>query len=196
VSSLTWSSGQAITFAGSATDAEDGAEPAGRLSWTIRIKHCPTAGNCHNHVLQTLTGAGGTFMAPDHEYPSQLEIELVATDALGVASAPVVRTLLPKTVNLTFATTLAGITIAVGSVSKLAPFTETVIVSSAIQVSAPLTVRVGGKLLYFRGWSDGLPATHTISAPTTARTYTATYGIHPSRRLGPPRGGRQASFRA
>ena len=190
VSSLTWSVGQSITFAGSASDVEDGAEPAGRLSWTIRIKHCPTAGNCHNHILQTLTGAGGTFMAPDHEYPSQLEIELVATDSLGVASAPVVRTLLPKSVNLTFATTLAGITLGVGSVSKVAPFTQTVIIGSAVQLSAPLTVRVGGKLLYFRGWSDGLPATHTITAPTTARTYTATYSIHPGRRLGPPRGGR------
>jgi glucose/arabinose dehydrogenase len=189
-SSLTWSVGQPITFAGSATDAEDGAEPAGRLSWTIRIKHCPTAGNCHNHILQTLTGAGGTFAAPDHEYPSQLEIELVATDSLGVASAPVVRTLLPKTVNLTFTTTLAGITLGVGSVSKLAPFTQTVIVGSAVQVSAPLTVRVSGKLLYFRGWSDGLPATHTITAPTAARTYTASYSIHPGRRPGLPRGGR------
>ena len=166
------------------------AEPAGRLSWTIRIKHCPTAGNCHNHNLQTLTGTGGTFAAPDHEYPSQLEIELVATDSLGVASAPVVRTLMPKAVNLTFKTTLAGITLGVGSVSKLAPFTQTVIVGSAVQVFAPRTVRVGGKLLYFRGWSDGMAASHTITAPTAARTYTASYSIHPGRRLGPPRGGR------
>jgi glucose/arabinose dehydrogenase len=190
VSSLTWSAGQSITFAGSATDAEDGAEPVGRLSWTIRIKHCPTAGNCHNHNLQTLTGTGGTFAAPDHEYPSELEIELVATDALGVTSAPVVRTLLPKTVNLTFATTLGGITLGVGSISKLAPFTQTDIVGSGVQVSAPRTVTVGGKLLYFRGWSDGKAATHTITAPTTARTFTATYAVHPGRRIGPPRGGR------
>jgi hypothetical protein len=190
VSSLTWAAGQSITFAGSATDAEDGAVPTGKLSWTIRIKHCPTAGSCHNHNLQTLTGAGGTFMAPDHEYPSQLEIELVATDSLGVSSAPVIRTLLPRTVNLSFATTLAGITIGVGSVSKLAPFTQTVIVGSAVQISAPLTVRVGGRLLYFRFWSDGKAATHTITAPTAAKTYTASYSIHPGRRLGPPRGGR------
>jgi hypothetical protein len=101
-----------------------------------------------------------------------------------------VRTLLPKTVNLTFATTLGGITLGVGSISKLAPFTQTVIVVSAIQVSAPLTVRVGGKLLYFRGWSDGKAATHTITAPTTAKTFTATYAVHPGRRIGPPRGGR------
>jgi glucose/arabinose dehydrogenase len=189
-SSLTWSTGQAITFAGTATDAEDGAEPAGRLSWTVRINHCPTAGNCHVHVLQTLTGAGGTFTAPDHEYPSSLEIQLVATDALGVASAPVIRTILPKTVNLTFATTLSGISIGVGSVTKLAPFTQTVIVGSGVQVAAPLTVVVGGKLLYFRGWSDGLPPTHAIMAPTTATTYTASYAVHPGRRTGPPRGGR------
>ena len=46
------------------------------------IHHCPS--NCHTHVYQTFDGvAGGSFPAPDHEYPSYLEIQLTATDSCG-----------------------------------------------------------------------------------------------------------------
>jgi PKD repeat protein len=172
--SLTWSVGSTITFAGSATDAEDGTEPPSRLAWTITVKHCPSA--CHDHILQTLTGAGGSFAAPDHDYPSQLDIKLVATDAAGVASAPVVVTIQPKKAGLSFATSPTGITIGVGGVNRVAPFSKIAIVGSAVQVAAPLTVTVAGTTYYFKSWSDGFPATHTVTAKVGLPTLTAIYG--------------------
>ena|SRR5664279_340025 len=52
------------------------------------MHHCPS--NCHTHTIQTWDGvAGGPFGAPDHEYPSYLELLLTATD--GGQSATAVR---------------------------------------------------------------------------------------------------------
>jgi glucose/arabinose dehydrogenase len=187
LSSLTWSVGDTISFSGYATDALDGTVAPARLVWTVIIRHCPS-GACHDHDLNTFDGvASGTFSAPDHEYPSSLQVRLVATNSHEVSSAPVIVTLQPKTVNLTFATNFAGISIGVGSSTALAPFTRTVIVKSAVQVSAPRSVRVGGRLLYFRSWSDGLAAIHVVT-PLVAKTLTATYYVHPTAPKRPPRG--------
>src|SRR6476659_3424372 len=72
-SSVTWRVGDTITFAGGATDPQQGNLPPSALAWTVLIHHCPS--NCHTHVYQTFAGvAGGSFPAPDHEYPSYLEI--------------------------------------------------------------------------------------------------------------------------
>ncbi len=51
--------------------------------------------------------ASGSFTAPDHEFPSYLELELVATDQDGLTHS-VVRRLDPLTVDLTFATQPVG----------------------------------------------------------------------------------------
>ena len=57
--------------------------PARALQWTLVLQHCPS--NCHAHPSQTFTGvASGSFAAPDHEYPSYLELRLTATDAGGL----------------------------------------------------------------------------------------------------------------
>src|SRR4029453_6472983 len=85
-SSLTWIVGDTISFSGHASDSQDGAEPPARLSWSVILHHCPS--NCHTHLVQTFSGvAGGSFSAPDHEYPSYLELQLTATDAQGLASS-------------------------------------------------------------------------------------------------------------
>ena len=46
------------------------------------MNHCPS--NCHTHPIQTFPNvASGSFNAPDHEYPSHLELRLTATDSDG-----------------------------------------------------------------------------------------------------------------
>ena len=80
-SSLTWAVGDEISFSGSATDGEGDPLPASALSWTLTILHCATASSCHPHVVETRDGvSSGTFDAPDHSYPSSLEIRLTASD--------------------------------------------------------------------------------------------------------------------
>jgi hypothetical protein len=175
VSTLTWKAGDNVSFSGGATDAEDGTEPASRLSWSIVLGHCTTAG-CHTHPLATRTGvASGTIAAPDHESPSYIQLTLTATDAAG-ATASVTRRIDPQTVNLTFQTNPAGLSLAVGS-SQSAPgaFTQQWVVNSQVQLNAPTQQTLGGVSYTFTGWSDGGAATHTINAPAANRTYTASY---------------------
>ena len=103
----TWKVGDVISFSGSATDAQDGTLPASALTWELVMQHCPS--NCHPHPMQSFAGvASGTFAAPDHEYPSYLELKLTVTDSGGLTNSKTLR-LDPKTVQLTFQTTPGGL---------------------------------------------------------------------------------------
>ncbi|HWI01511.1 MAG TPA: PQQ-dependent sugar dehydrogenase [Propionibacteriaceae bacterium] len=169
----TWKVGDVINFSGGATDAQDGALPPSALSWDLILQHCPS--NCHSHTVQTFAGvAGGSFTAPDHEYPSYLELKLTATDSGGRTDTKTVR-LDPRTVILTFQTTPGGLKLAVNSTTSTASFTRTVIVGSTNTISAVSPQPKGGKTYQFVSWSDGGAQTHTITAPTTTATYSARF---------------------
>jgi glucose/arabinose dehydrogenase/PKD repeat protein len=171
--SLRWAVGDAISFSGSAVDNTGKAIPSSGLSWTVILHHgaCPS---CHDHVLQTLAGvSSGSFNAPDHGYPSSLELNLTATDANGLQnSASVV--LQPKTVDLTLASSPSGLQLVLNGGTATAPFTSTVIVGSSNTLSAP-TPQTQNGTWNFVAWSDGGAQTHGITAPSTAATYTATF---------------------
>jgi len=172
-SSLTWAVGDAINFSGHATDAQDGTLPASALSWSLIIHHC-TSG-CHTHLVQTFKGvASGSFSAPDHDYPSSLEIQLTATDSGGLATTTSV-TLQPKTVSLTLASNPTGLQLTAGATTAKAPFTITAIQKETVQLTAPTPQRIKGKNYVWASWSGGGAQTHAITAPSTATTYTATY---------------------
>ena len=95
---LTWKVGDPIAFSGQGTDPQDGTLPPSALSWQVIIHHCPS--NCHTHLYQTFDGvASGSFPAPDHEYPSYLEIQLTATDSDGNTGTASVN-INPQTANL------------------------------------------------------------------------------------------------
>jgi PKD repeat protein len=170
----TWRVGDLISFSGSATDAQDGNLPASSLSWDLVLHHCPS--NCHTHPLQSLPGvAGGSFSAPDHEYPSYLELRLTATDSGGLTDTESLR-LDPRTVVLTFQTSSpGGLTLVVNGTAQTATFTRTVIVGSRNSISAPSPQTKGGKTYLFRSWSDGGGQTHDIVAPASPTTYTARF---------------------
>jgi len=181
VPSTTWKVGDTIAFSGHATDPQQGTLPASRLDWDLVMHHCSTPDNCHAHDIRSWTGvASGSFQAPDHEYPSYLELKLVATDQEGLTHTAT-RRLDPKTVDLTFNTVPSGLQLTVGSSSGTTPFSRTVIQGSTNSVSAPSPQ--GSST--FASWSDGGAQTHVITAPTAATTYTATYATAPtSQRIG------------
>ena len=168
--------GQQVTFSGSASDAQDGNLAASRLSWLLRIQHCPDS--CHAHDIETFAGvASGAFVAPDHEYPSHLELILTATDSNG-ASNSVTRQIDYRTVPLEFRSVPSGLSLTVNGTASTTPFTRTVIQGSANSVSATTPQTVGSTTYSFASWSDSGAATHTITAGAAAATYTATYS-HP-----------------
>lgn len=161
--SLQWKVGQVISFAGSATDPDDGPLPPSALSWTLVLQHCPT--DCHEHVVQRFPGvASGSFVAPDHEYPSHLELRLVAKDSAGATDTKSVM-LQPKTVTLSFATSPPGLELVSGPDAQATPFTRTVIVGSSNSVSAPSPQARSAVAYAFDSWSDGGAQSHNVVAP-------------------------------
>lgn len=172
----TWRVGELITFSGSATDAEDGALPASAFSWNLVMQHCPS--NCHTHPIQTFDGVTtGSFNAPDHEYPSYLELSLTVTDSGGLSDTATVR-LDPKTVVLPFRSTPDRLELVIGNIRKATPFDETVILGSNNTISAPSPQTLDTQQYVFSSWSDGGAQTHNITADA-AVTYTATYTASP-----------------
>ena len=173
---LTWAVGDAIAYSGSGQDQEDGSMPPGAMHWDVVMHHCPSGTpTCHEHLIESHDGsAGGTFVAPDHDYYSYLEFRLTVTDLGGltdVASASCD----PKTSVYTFASTPAGATIAVGARSAAAPYTQTLIVASTNSISAASLQTFGGTPSYWASWSDGGARLHEIVASTAPTTLTATY---------------------
>ena len=172
---LRWAVGETVSFSGSATDNQGVAIPAANLTWRLVLKHGVCPAGCHEHFLQTYSGtASGSFMTPDHDYPSELELSLTATDSRGLANTASVP-LLPRTTMLTFQTNPSGLTLTFKGANATAPFTRTAIVGSTNSVSAPSPQNLRGKQ-HFRSWTDDVTtATRVIIAPTNPASYTATF---------------------
>ncbi|HEY0699907.1 MAG TPA: PQQ-dependent sugar dehydrogenase [Micromonospora sp.] len=172
---LRWSVGETVTFSGHATDPQDGNLPASALSWQLINRHCDTTGSCHTHIVLSSSGvASGSFIAPDHEFPSHLELTLTATDSGGLTGSTTLR-LDPRTVDLTLTTNPSGLRLNLNGATLTTPSTVPVIVGSTNTLSAPSPQSAGSNTFTFTNWSDGGAQTHVLTAPATATTYTATY---------------------
>jgi glucose/arabinose dehydrogenase len=172
---LRWRVGQTIAFSGHATDAEQPSVPASALTWSLIMNHCSSASICHEHPLQDYPGvAAGSFVAPDHEYPSYLVLRLTVADARGLLATRTVR-LDPQTVGIGLQSNPAGLQLAIGSESVTAPALRTLIAGSRASISAPSPQTLAGATYVFTGWSDGGAPTRTIVAEPPGATYTATF---------------------
>lgn len=172
----TWAVGDAISFSGSARNSAGGALAASRLTWSLALRHCsrtdPTV--CHTHALQDFAGvASGRFVAPDHEYPSHLQLSLTAVDAAGLSATRTVR-LDPRTAELELRTEPAGLELTLGSETRPAPFTRTVLAKSQNTVGAASPQLLDGLPHAFTSWAGGPSPTGIVLAPASgSATYTA-----------------------
>jgi uncharacterized repeat protein (TIGR01451 family) len=170
----TWKVGDVINFSGSASDPQQGTLPASSLSWELLLYHCPS--NCHTHQLQTWSGTSGdSFSAPDHEYPSYLELRLTATDAGGLTDTKTLR-LDPRTVFLNFDSVPSSLQLSINNTTSGTPFAKEVIEGSTNTISAPSPQTFNGTSYVWSSWSDGGQQTHVVTANANA-SYTATYQV-------------------
>jgi glucose/arabinose dehydrogenase len=175
-SSLKWGVGDTIGFDGSALDA-NGHPVNTPLSyyWSTRLLHCPTGPlNCHSHPLQTFSGVrSGNFLAPEHDYPSYIEITLRVADERGLSTSTTLK-LEPRTVELGLESSPVGAPLTAGLLAGPTPLTLTTIEGDHVLLSAPEVVEVGGKRYRFKEWSDRGDRVHTVLADQSAN-YLATF---------------------
>ncbi len=181
LASAKWKVGDLITFSGQATDPQEGTLPPSALSWSLVLRHCSTdLQTCHAHPIQNFNGvSSGSFAAPDHEYPSYLELQLTATDSGGLSDSKTDR-LDPQTTTLALQSNPAGLQLGLGSENVAAPFQRTVIVGSANSISAPAPQTLGSNTYNFGAWSNGGSQNQIVVAGTTTTTLTATYNQLPT----------------
>ena len=148
------------------------------MSWRLVIHHCAhdDPNNCHQHGINDWNGvAGGSFVTPDHEFPSHLELTLTVTDSGGKTGSDSVR-LDPRTVELTFESApVAGLALSVGAFAERTPFTREVIVGSANSATAVSPQAKDGIVYGFDSWTDGGAESRLIVAPGTDTTYRAVF---------------------
>ena len=174
----TWAVGDTIAFSGFAHTSAGAALPASRLRWTLSLRHCSRtdASVCHTHAIEDHVGvAAGSFVAPDHEYPSHLLLSLTATDPNGLSDTETVR-LDPRTAQITLAGAPSGLSVSFASETVRTPFTRTVIARSVTSVGAPSPQWLGVDRYLWSSWSDGHAQSHAITAPASGMArYTATF---------------------
>jgi glucose/arabinose dehydrogenase len=146
-------------------------------NWSTRLLHCPFPAeptNCHAHPLGTFVGTRHeSFFAPEHDYPSRMEVTVTYADARGLTATQTV-TIYPRTAEISLASAPGGIELTAGTEQHSAPFTFTAIEKAHLVLSAPASAIVGGTTYDWQGWSDGGARDHTVTVEGD-KTYTATY---------------------
>jgi glucose/arabinose dehydrogenase/PKD repeat protein len=161
----TWAVGDTVGFSGAAVDGHGAALPAADLHWTLDMRHCARTdpSSCHTHRIADYAGvASGSFVAPDHEYPSHLELTLTATDAHCLSSTQTLP-LMPETATVSVDSTPEGARIGFGSDQETTPFTETVIKGSQTTLSAASPQSIDKSSYVFGAWDDGGAGTRTVA---------------------------------
>jgi hypothetical protein len=156
----------------------------------VRLHHIDeiNTGNAHFHPHFSIGGAASaSFPAPAPEDLragkfSYLEIILKATDASGL-SATTSLNLQPKRVDVTVASAPSGLALGVNGEPVTAPRTIVMWPNWEVALEANKQFDGQGRFWQFSRWSDGGAAAHTILAPATARTYTATFAEAAVRRV-------------
>ena len=170
-----FTAGQPVTFAGSATDPEDGALAPANLTWTVSYF---TAGLDRPAVPETSGIAGGTF-TPETTTPYLntdvfYRVTLTATDSSGLSRTTSVD-VLPRTADLTVTSNVPGLTLTLDGVPVTAPYTVAAVAGLNRPLAAPLRQELDGVVYDFVGWSDGGAAAHVLSTPEAGGTFTAEY---------------------
>ncbi|GAA2613908.1 hypothetical protein Adu01nite_06510 [Paractinoplanes durhamensis] len=169
-----YDAGDTISYAGTASDPDQGVLPAGAYSWSVVFHHAD-----HVHpFLGPIDGVtSGTFTIPrisDNVGTTWYEIKLTVTDSGGLTHTSSVA-VKPNLVRLTFRANVEGLQYAVDGIPAVAAYTEDAVVGVERTLSAASPQFVDGKQYLYHGWSDGQAQTHVITTPAVDTTYTVNF---------------------
>jgi glucose/arabinose dehydrogenase len=169
-----YAGGDSIGYAGTGTDPEDGAVSAGAFTWKIDFHHDD---HVHPFLPDTPGATGGSFTVPTTGETSAnvwYRIHLTVRDSGGLTHSTW-RDVKPRKADLTLATDVPGASLLLDGQPVPAPFTFTGVTGIFRSLGAPSPQSVAGTTYEFDSWSDGGAASHTITTPASATTYTARY---------------------
>jgi glucose/arabinose dehydrogenase len=173
-----WSVGDLVKLDGKGVDSKGEITEPLPYYWVTRMAHCPDPANptaCHVHPLETFSGIRRPeFIAPQHDYPSYIEILLRVSSSRGLSGTATLK-FQPQTVNLSMTSNPPGIPLLAATTEAPSPFSVPAIDGSEILISAPATALIDGKTYTFSSWSDGGPRAHPILVTPGQTSYTASY---------------------
>ena len=160
---MTWKVGDTISFSGAATDEQDGTlPPAAPCLGLSTFEHCPS--NCHSHPSELAPAGAGSFVAPDHEYPSYLELRLTATDSGGLSDTQTVRLDPAHRLRDACAPALPGSACRSGPTTAARPSRARSSKGAATTIAAAVARRRwAGNPFVFGSWSDGGAQAHNVT---------------------------------
>ena len=175
--SKTWTVGEIVAFSGQATDLQDGSLPASQFTWDLLLHHCFASDDCHTHEVTSFEGVdSGSFEAPDHEFPSFLELRLTVEDLTATPLSAVASVMIhPETVVMRVTSEPEGLDLTLSSETHATPFEQELAIGSVVSVVAPLEQPLGGVPYRFVSWSDGGAAAHDLTIRSADITLTAVY---------------------
>jgi len=137
-----------LTFAATASDAEDSDIDGNDVGWRVDLEHCTGVNECHTHPGRTSTGAEFSVTYPDHGGDTHLVVRARIEDSVGhvVTSSYVAR---PQLQNLTV-TSSSGTPATVNGTSIPSGGKATVVARSRNIVGVP----AGVAAYVFEAWSD------------------------------------------
>jgi glucose/arabinose dehydrogenase len=180
LNSLTWNALDQVSFAGTATDAEEGVLPASAYHWEVRFYHQESPTATHWHPGPTIPNGitSGSFTADNGGESSPnvwFRILLTATDASGRTGIDSVD-IQPNKVTLTAQSNIPGLKIILGS-EGTTPYSKTWVVNSSTTLEAPASQVLNNNVYTFTSWSHGGAASQNINVPAANTTYSANYTL-------------------
>lgn len=173
--------GERITLTATVSDREDGTIPAANMSWKVLLFHNFGTPNVHSHPFFGAVTGNNILMPPapsPEDLPavdnSFLQIQLTVTDSQG-QSTVITQNILPKIVNLTFATNPAGGRIDVNGIGLTNTQTLHSWQGYALNISTANYTDAMSRTLTFESWSDGGAISHTVTTPARDTAYNANF---------------------
>ena len=171
-----YAGGTVITYSGTGSDPESGSLPASAFTWQVDFHH-----DTHTHpfIAPTTGATGGSFTIPTTGETAAnvwYRIYLTVRDSAGLTHTTQ-RDVLPRTVQITLATSPVPLQLRLDGQPVTAPTTFTGVVGIVRTIGATTPQASGGTSYEFVSWSDGGAASHNISTPAANTTYTATYRV-------------------
>jgi glucose/arabinose dehydrogenase len=171
-----YNAGDTIGYAGTGSDAEDGALPPSAFTWEVVFHH---ATHTHPFMPPTSGATSGSFAIPRlGELSTDVfyRIHLTVKDSAGL-SHTTTRDIVPNVSTISLRTSPSGLQVTLDGTPITTPTDVASVVGMTRQLGAVSPQASGGNNYELSAWSDGGAASHSINTPSTNTTYTATYAL-------------------